>query len=141
MDYASTDVLTDFREKSYGFMCTKPAVTPVSLQDTISKQCPNGGGVRRSCVAIMVQKMAFVAQMQEFLSGNNTFFYGKSTGNQRIEMFWNFLRKECVQYWIDSQGTLRDTGLFTGDFIYVNLIQFCCMKLLKITLVNIILNS
>ena len=56
------------------------------------------------------------ARMQEFLSGNNTFLYGKSTGNQRIEMFWDFLRKECVQYWIDSLGTLRDTGLFTGDF-------------------------
>ena len=34
-----------------------------------------------------------VAQMQEFLSGNNTFFYGKSTGNQRIKMFWDFLRR------------------------------------------------
>ena len=56
-------------------------------------------------------------------------------------MFWNFLRKECVQYWIDSLGTLRDTGLLTGDFIDVNLIQFCCMKLLNVTLVNIILNS
>ena len=46
-----------------------------------------------------------------------------------------------MQYWIDSLGTLRDTGLFTGDFIDVNLIKFCCMKLLKVTLVNIILNS
>ena len=100
---------------------------------------------RRGCPAFMRgdngTENDVVAQMQEFLSGNNTFFYGKSTGNQRIEMFWNFLRKECVQYLIDSQGTLRDMGLFTGDFIDVNLIQFCCMKLLKVTLVNIILNS
>ena len=62
-----------------------------------------------------------VAQMQEFLSGNNinTFFYGKSTGNQRIEMFWNFLRKECVQYWIDSLGTLRDTDIFDLCMMYM----------------------
>ena len=100
---------------------------------------------RRGCPAFMRgdngTENCIVAQMKEFLSGNNTFFYGKSTGNQRIEMFWDILRKECVQYWIDSLGTLRDTGLFTGDFIDVNLIQFCCMKLLKVTLVNIILNS
>ena len=75
--YASTDLLTGFREKSYGLMCTKPAVTPVSLQDTISKQCPNRG----VCPAFMrgdnVTENGIVAQMQEFLSGNNTFFYEK----------------------------------------------------------------
>ena len=31
-----------------------------------------------------------------------------------------FLRKECVQYWIDRPRSLRDTDLFTGDFIGVN---------------------
>ena len=66
MDYASTDVLPGFREKSYGLMCTKPAVTPMSLQDTISKQCPKGGDVRRSCVAIMVQKMALLRKCKSF---------------------------------------------------------------------------
>ena len=66
---------------------------------------------RRGCPALMRgdngKENGIVAQMQQFLSGNNTIFYGKSTGNQRIEMFWDFLRKECVQYWIDSLGTLR----------------------------------
>ena len=139
MDYASTDVLTGFCEKSYGLMCTKPAVTPVCCRILYpsSVQTEGMSGVHGDNGT----ENGIVAQMQEFLSGNNTFFYGRSTGNQRIEMFWNFLRKECVQYWIDSLGTLRDSGLFTGDFIDVNLIQFCCMKLLKVTLVNIILNS
>ena len=96
MDYASTDVLTGFREKSYGLM-SNPRVVAGYYIEAVSK--------RRECPAFMRgdngTENGIVAQMQDFLSGNNTFFYGKSTGNQRIEMFWNFLRKECVQYWID----------------------------------------
>jgi len=73
-----------------------------------------------------------VAQMQEFLTDRNAFLYGKSTGNQRIEMFWNFLRKKCCQYWIESLGELVDDGIFIGDFLDKNLVQFCCLRLLQV---------
>ena len=36
-----------------------------------------------------------VAEMQNFLREEKSFIYGRSTANQRIEMFWNILRRQC----------------------------------------------
>lgn len=36
------------------------------------------------------------------LSGDDSFQYGKSTGNQRIESFWGQLRKQCIQFWMNK---------------------------------------
>jgi hypothetical protein len=66
-----------------------------------------------------------VARMQFFLSQQDSFLYGKSMHNQRIESFWNILRKECAQFWMDE--------LFTGDFINTCLIQFCFMDLVQVS--------
>jgi hypothetical protein len=55
--------------------------------------------------------------------GNESFLYGRSTANQRIEMFWNFLCKQCCQVWIDALAELKDIGEFTGEFIDTNLSQ------------------
>ena len=73
-----------------------------------------------------------VAQMQNFMSGKESFIYGRSTSNQRIEMFWSFLRKQCCQFWIDMLSSLQDNGHFTGDFVDINLIQFCFMNILQV---------
>ena len=73
-----------------------------------------------------------VAAMQNFLTDKNSFIYGRSTGNQRIEMFWKHLRNECCQLWIDSLGVVADDGLFDGGFVDKNLIQFCCLDLLQV---------
>ena len=73
-----------------------------------------------------------VAAMQNFLTDKNSFIYGRSTGNQRIEMFWKHLRNECCQLWIDSLGVVADEGLFDGGFVDKNLIQFCCLDLLQV---------
>ncbi|XP_033731739.1 uncharacterized protein LOC117321431 [Pecten maximus] len=74
---------------------------------------------------------ANVAQMQEFLSERRSFIYGRSTANQRIEMFWNFLRKQCCQFWMDSLSCLVEEGLFDGYFLDRNLVQFCFLRLLQ----------
>lgn len=76
-----------------------------------------------------------VAQMQLFMTGRDSFLYGRSTANQRIEMFWNFLRKQCCQFWIDTLLTLKNSGDFTGDYLDINLIQFCFMKLIQVGLI------
>ena len=73
-----------------------------------------------------------VAAMQVFLTEKESFFFGKSTANQRIEMFWSFLRRQCSQFWINVLSNLRENGEFTGDFIDVDLVQFCFMKLLQV---------
>ncbi len=73
-----------------------------------------------------------VAQMQQFLTERESFFYGRSTANQRIEMFWRFLRNQCGQSWIDAMGALNDEGLFDGNILDKNLIQFCFLRLLQV---------
>ena len=75
---------------------------------------------------------AHVTAMQGFLTEEESFFFGKSTANQRIEMFCSFLRRQCSQFGINVLSNLRENGEFTGDFIDVNLVQFCFMKLLQL---------
>ncbi|KAJ8320136.1 hypothetical protein KUTeg_001723 [Tegillarca granosa] len=90
---------------------------------------------RKGCPSLMRgdkgTENGHVAHMQDFMTDRKGFIYGRSTGNQRIEMFWGFLRRQCCQYWIDALGLLEDVGLFDGGFLDRNLIQFCCLSLLQ----------
>lgn len=65
-----------------------------------------------------------VAAMQNFLSERESFLYGKSTHNQRIEAFWCMLRKECTQFRMDTLNSVKDAGDFTGDPLDEGLMQF-----------------
>ncbi|CAC5425774.1 unnamed protein product [Mytilus coruscus] len=47
----------------------------------------------------------------------NAFLYGTSKCNQRIESWWNILRKESAQFWMDMFQTIKDDGHFSGDFL------------------------
>lgn len=78
-----------------------------------------------------------VAAFQNFLSERDTFIYGPSTGNQRIESFWNILRRQCCQVWIEKLGSLVDDGLFNGGLLDKSLIQYCCMSVLQKDLDNV----
>lgn len=97
---------------------------------------------RKGCPSLMRgdkgTENGHVAHMQDFMTDRKGFIYGRSTGNQRIEMFWGFLRRQCCQYWIDALGLLEDVGLFDGGFLDRNLIQFCCMSLLQFDLDDIV---
>lgn len=73
-----------------------------------------------------------IARMQTLLSGEESFPYGASMHNQRIESFWNILRKECSQFWIDTLGAVKDHGHFTGSAIDISLIQFCFSTLVQV---------
>ncbi|CAG2189187.1 uncharacterized protein [Mytilus edulis] len=72
-----------------------------------------------------------VAAFQNFLAEKESFIYGPSTGNQRIESFWYILRRQCCQVWIEKLGVLVDDGLYNGDLLDKNLIQYCCMSVLQ----------
>ena len=68
------------------------------------------------------------------LAGRHSFIYGKSIANQRIESWWSTLRKECSQFWMNLFSEMKDNGEFSGDFLDKNLIRFCFMKLVQVSL-------
>ena len=67
------------------------------------------------------------------LAGEKSFMYGASTHNQRIERFWGFLRKECVQFWIEFFLDMKNEGLFDGSVLDVNLVRFCFLGLMQVS--------
>ena len=73
--------------------------------------------------------------LQRVLKTDNSFIYGRSTANQRIESWWGVLRKHCTQYWIDLFGRIRDDGLFDGDFLDKALIQFTFSKIIQVLII------
>ena len=74
----------------------------------------------------------FRSQQRDVLSGENSFVYGKSTGNQRIEAFWGQLRKHCVQFWMDLFKDMTSLGLLNmSDKVDALLLRFCFLDLLR----------
>ena len=73
-----------------------------------------------------------VDALQTLLVGDNTFRYGRSTTNQRIESWWSFLRKHFTQYWMDSLEDIKDEGLFIGDMLDKALIQYCFTNVIQV---------
>lgn len=76
---------------------------------------------------------AHVAAMQN-LFYPESFKYGRSTSNTRIERLWGSLRTECIQFWIECFARLKDDGYFTGTFIDTNVLQFCFMELINVSI-------
>ena len=74
-----------------------------------------------------------VAAMQTLLVGTDSFLYGRSTANQRIESWWGVLRRQCGQFWMNCLETLKDHGLFSGDILDKGLVQFCFTALLQVS--------
>ncbi|XP_041860347.1 uncharacterized protein LOC121652712 [Melanotaenia boesemani] len=80
-----------------------------------------------------------VRDMQRYLrrndddnqAGDKSFIYGRSTANQRIESWWGFLRKECVDFWLDHFHRLKHEGNYAGDFLDKNLMLFCFCGLIQ----------
>uniref|UniRef100_A0AAV2JAX6 Integrase core domain-containing protein n=1 Tax=Knipowitschia caucasica TaxID=637954 RepID=A0AAV2JAX6_KNICA len=66
----------------------------------------------------------------------DSYLEGVSTANQRIEYWWGFLRKECVEFWMSMFLDLRDNGFFDGQFLDKNLLQFSFMGLMQVSVRN-----
>ena len=107
------------------------------------------GGCPRRVRADMGTENGDVAQIQMFLrrnvddifSGLKSFLYGASTSNQRIEAWWGYLRKHCMQYWMDIFHTLTENGDFCGDILDKNLVRFCFMRLVQVTTLFALLSA
>lgn len=67
------------------------------------------------------------------LSNRQSFIYGKSTHNQRIEAWWSTLRRHNSQFWMNLFQMLKEDSLFTGSFLDKSLIQFCFMALIQVS--------
>ena len=74
-----------------------------------------------------------VAALQRFFNNDEqSFLYGKSCYNQRIEAFWGMLRRGCVDWWINLFKDLRDSGLFCdSDDIQVECLKFCFTSMIR----------
>ena len=81
-----------------------------------------------------------IAAVQRFLrrdgldsmAGEKSFLYGKSVANQRIEVWWAFLRKSITDWWIRFFKDLTDLGHFdNSNVIHVECLRFCFMGLIQ----------
>ena len=80
-----------------------------------------------------------IKNIQEALMANGqnghqaAYIEGQSSSNQRIEVFWSHLRKQCLEYWICMLSTIEEQGEFLGDFIDKNIAQFCFMPIIQVS--------
>lgn len=65
-------------------------------------------------------------------AGYNSFKFGPSTRNQRIEAWWSILRKTRFSWWIDYFKDWCETGSFDASISYhVEVIRFCFIGLIQ----------
>lgn len=73
-----------------------------------------------------------VAAAQTFLNSEDSFMYGSSHTNQRIESWWSFLRKNRTSYLINFFRDLVDEGSYDpGDDIQKAMAHYCFSGLIK----------
>ena len=76
------------------------------------------GGIPRKSVGDRGTENVHIAAAQRFLcrnhtdsmSGFETFQYGRSVSNQKIEAFWSQLRRLCTGWWIDFLMNVVESG-------------------------------
>ena len=64
---------------------------------------------------------------------HHTYIEGTSILNQRIESYWCYLRKQCLEYWISLFHDLKEHGNFVGDFVDQNILLFCFMAIVQVS--------
>lgn len=101
------------------------------------------GGCPRVVRGDLGTENGHVRDFQRFLHSTHadetldSYLDGASTANQRIEYWWGFLRKECMEFWISLFAHLRDNGYFNEEFLDKSLLQFCCMGLIQVSAIEI----
>ena len=101
------------------------------------------GGTARVVRADFGTENTYIAAIQQFLrhdstdsfSGENSFMYGKSTSNHRIESWWFHLRRGLTDWWINYFKELRENGLYSdSNIIHTECLRFCFMDLIRANL-------
>ncbi|CAH3181679.1 unnamed protein product [Porites lobata] len=74
----------------------------------------------------------FRSNADDVFAAENSFMYGTSPANQRIEAWWSVLRKSNADWWIKYFKDLRDTGVYDdSDPLQIACLQFCFTGLLQ----------
>ena len=73
---------------------------------------------------------------QDGLADQKSFVYGRSIANQRIEAWWNILRRQTAQFWMNIFAELKDNDQFNGEYLDKNLIQFCFLAMIQVKCFN-----
>ena len=67
----------------------------------------------------------------DMLAAENSFVYGRSTSNQRIEAWWAVLRRQCITFWINMFKDMTTLGLINmQDPLHVHCLRFCFMEVI-----------
>lgn len=120
---------------------------PKVIADYYIKAVQRRRGCPQRVRADMGTENVYIEQMQKFLrrnhddaqSGENSFLYGKSTHNQRIEWFWGILRKEVGQFWMNllaDMASCNGETIFCGTFLDKNVVQFCFMDIIQVKIMR-----
>eukprot|EP00111_Clytia_hemisphaerica_P012751 TCONS_00037524-protein len=97
-------------------------------------------GVPRKVVGDRGTENIYIAASQRFLTrfdidrggGEQSFKYGRSVSNQRIEAWWSMLRRTCTNWWINFFKDLIERDIFdTSNIIHCECIKFCFYLLLQ----------
>ncbi|XP_062522376.1 uncharacterized protein LOC134197129 isoform X2 [Corticium candelabrum] len=68
---------------------------------------------------------------KDALAGEKSFWYGKSTSNQRIESWWGQLRKNCIQWWMNFFKDMRMSADFDdSNQLHTDALRFCFMSVI-----------
>ena len=104
------------------------------------------GGVPKFIRSDCGTENIYIAGVQRFLrmdsvdiiAGGQSFLYGKSVSNQRIEAWWSFLRRSYSDWWITFFKDMRDSGIYNdSNPLQAECLKFCFMHLIQDELNNV----
>ena len=62
----------------------------------------------------------------------NSFMYGKSASNQRIETWWGILRKQGLQWWSCYFKDMQDMNIFDEtNVLHVDCLRYYFMRVIQ----------
>lgn len=85
------------------------------------------------------ENVYIAAAQKYFCKSIQSFQYGRSISNQRIEAWWSILRRSCTNWWINFFKDLVEQGIYDlTDPIHVECIRFCFGNILRSDLNQVI---
>lgn len=108
----------------------KPGLIAGYYLDSVAENCCYPAKVRTDCGT----ENTIIAAIQSFATGLGVsgHLYGTSPGNQRIEAWWSFFRRNRTQFWIELFEQLVEFGVFhPGNSTETDCLRFCFMSVIQ----------
>ena len=99
-----------------GISNNDPPIVARSFQDCVKQvgvvpRCVRGDRGTEN-VNICALQHFFIREGTDSMAGEESFLYGRSVSNKRIDAWWSFLRKNATDWWINFFKDLRTVGLY-----------------------------